>query len=207
MSIRGILVPVLGCGGLRARLRIRTAPWGVGPAHIPAFTVCEAALATMAQKAPRLREKGTVMKDPKLTKEAALKIDLNTAEVKWERASSDLADDKWNGWSFFARAPQSHVWVPFDDLPDETCKALLRKRREKDPFVPLTRDDLDENEQKVIDMAEKFPEAFDDIGFNGRIGPHGRATAEERAKAWWRSRGRGEKLLEAVRRGRGRKPD
>jgi hypothetical protein len=157
------------------------------------------------------QQKGSVMKDPKLSKEAAQQIDPNTAEVKWENAFSDLADDRWNGWRFFARAPESDVWVPFDDLPDETWKALLRNWRRKDPLVPLTRDDIDEMQQVLIRVAEEFPEMFDDLDqVVEKMDKVVEQWPDGRGKARWRSTGREktERLVEVLKRKvEGRKPD
>ena len=58
-------------------------------------------------------------------KEAALKIDPETAEVFWEHGQVldpyglyDLTDEEDNiGRNYFARSPGS-VWVSFHDLPD-----------------------------------------------------------------------------------------
>jgi hypothetical protein len=90
-------------------------------------------------------------------REAGLKIDPSTAEVKWEHGSSDVVS-RPGGWVFFARAPMSDVWVSFDDLPDEICKALWRRLEDEDPFAPtpdvLMPTGLDGWEQIVIRMAE-----------------------------------------------------
>jgi hypothetical protein len=71
-------------------------------------------------------------------KEAALKIDPETAEVDW--GYGQVLDpygvlDEWElpeefhqvGREYFARSPGSDVWVHFYDLPEETLKRL-RKR-------------------------------------------------------------------------------
>jgi hypothetical protein len=80
-------------------------------------------------------------------KEAALKIDPNTAEVFWKYGDigdpygvlPPLEEDDVVGRNYFARAPGSEVWVSFDDLPDEICQAL--RSRPRDRGVPMP-DDL-----------------------------------------------------------------
>src|SRR5262245_37874539 len=70
-----------------------------------------------------------------LRKEAALKIDPETAEVHWQWGQildpygikSDLtAEHDQAGRLYFARSPGSEIWVSFYDLPDEVCGALGR---------------------------------------------------------------------------------
>jgi hypothetical protein len=65
-------------------------------------------------------------------KEAAVKIDPETAEVFWEYGSVrdpyglyDLTDEEDNiGRNYFARSPESEVWVEFRDLPAPTRDRL-----------------------------------------------------------------------------------
>jgi len=138
-------------------------------------------------------------------REAGLKIDPNTAEVKWEHGSSDLVS-RPGGWVFFARAPMSDVWVAFDDLPDETGKALWRRLEKEDPFAPtpdvLTPSSLNRWEKTVIRMAEELPELFRD--FDKLMESLDRMVDEvpdEALKVRWRSgRARLEKLNEVLKR-------
>jgi hypothetical protein len=70
-----------------------------------------------------------------IRKEAAVKIDPETAEVFWEYGSVsdpyglyDLTDEEDNiGRNYFARSPQSEVWVEFHDLPAPTRDRLWAK--------------------------------------------------------------------------------
>ncbi|QDM25230.1 hypothetical protein FNL55_03080 [Tardiphaga sp. vice352] len=69
-------------------------------------------------------------------KEAGLNIDPQTAEVHWCYAQTldpygvcpQIPDELWQvGREYFARAPESDVWVEFGDLPDTTRTALWGK--------------------------------------------------------------------------------
>ena len=71
-----------------------------------------------------------------IRKEAGLKIDPETAEVDWSWAYvvdpygiySDLSDEeRCIGRAYFARSPDSDVWVEFGDLPEATRDALWQK--------------------------------------------------------------------------------
>jgi hypothetical protein len=138
-------------------------------------------------------------------REAGLKIDPSTAEVKWEHGSSDVVS-RPGGWVFFARAPMSDVWVSFDDLPDEICKALWRRLEDEDPFAPtpdvLMPTGLDGWEQIVIRMAEELPEVFSDIDkLMESLDRMAKEVRDETCKARWRSgRARLEKLNEVLKR-------
>lgn len=127
---------------------------------------------------------------------AALKIDPSTAEVKWEDGSSGSR-------VFFARAPMSDVWVSFDDLPDETAKALWRKIYEEDPLVPPWPDDWGRSVETLIRMAEEYPELFGDLDeLIENVDRMVEEVPDETLKARWRSRrSRLEKLHEVLRRG------
>jgi hypothetical protein len=68
-----------------------------------------------------------------IRKEAALKIDPETAEVAWWYAQTldpygidpDLPEEcEQIGREYFAFAPGSDIWVSFGDLPNETRDAL-----------------------------------------------------------------------------------
>jgi|SRR5262249_36457553 len=71
-------------------------------------------------------------------KEAALKIDVETAEVLWDWGSQldpyylFEHGDHWEdciGRNYWARSPGSDVWVEFGDLPEEIQDALWKKHR------------------------------------------------------------------------------
>ena len=54
-------------------------------------------------------------------KEEGLRIDPKTAEIECQtpdRFGEEVA------WEYFARAPGSDIWVPFDYLPAATVEAL-----------------------------------------------------------------------------------
>ena len=77
-----------------------------------------------------------------LRKEAALKIDPETAEVFWEHGQVldpygvyDLTDEvDCIGRNYFARSPGSDIWVWFGDLPDTTRDALWEKHKSRLAF-------------------------------------------------------------------------
>jgi hypothetical protein len=68
-----------------------------------------------------------------IRKEAALHIDPETAEVAGFYGNNfdpyDLgnAPDEQLGWNYFARAPESNVWVSFRDLPAATLEAFWKR--------------------------------------------------------------------------------
>ena len=71
-----------------------------------------------------------------IRKEAGLQIDPKTAEVYWEYGQTldpygvyeDLpAEMQCVGRLYFARSPQSDIWVEFGDLPDATREALWER--------------------------------------------------------------------------------
>jgi hypothetical protein len=71
-----------------------------------------------------------------IRKEAGLKIDPKTAEVHWEYGCTfdpygvyrDLPEEcQQVGRMYFARSPDSDIWVCFYDLPDATRDALWEK--------------------------------------------------------------------------------
>jgi len=79
-----------------------------------------------------------------IRKEAGLRIDPATAHVTWWFAQvvdpygiypyEPEADCV--GREYFARSPESDVWVNFGDLPEETV-AALGKRRNVDDDLPF----------------------------------------------------------------------
>ena len=73
-----------------------------------------------------------------IRKEAALKIDPETAEVYWTYAQTldpygvnpDLPEEYQQvGREYFARSPGSDIWVWFGDLPKETRDALWGRHK------------------------------------------------------------------------------
>ena len=83
-----------------------------------------------------MREDETVEQWLAIRKEAALKIDPDTAEVNWHYIQildpygvrPDLPEEcDCFGRGFFARSPGSDVWVSFYDLPENVVKALWKR--------------------------------------------------------------------------------
>lgn len=76
-----------------------------------------------------------------IRKTEGLKIDPSTAIVVWEYRSTldpygiyDLSKEwKQVGRQYFARAPNSEIWVSFYDLTNETRDALWDRYCEKAP--------------------------------------------------------------------------
>jgi hypothetical protein len=77
-----------------------------------------------------------------IRKEAAVKIDPETAEVFWGYGSVrdpyglyELTDEEGNiGRNYFARSPESEVWVEFGDLPEKIRVALWEKQKSRLAF-------------------------------------------------------------------------
>jgi hypothetical protein len=78
-----------------------------------------------------------------IRKEAALKINPETAEVEWIYAQTldpygvdpELPEEYFCvGREYFARSPGSDVWVWFGDLPDAIESALWEKHKSKLAF-------------------------------------------------------------------------
>ena len=78
-----------------------------------------------------------------IRKEAGVKIDPETAEVVWIYAQTldpyriyeDLPEEcQQVGREYFARSPESDIWVEFGDLPEATRKALWKKHSRKLAF-------------------------------------------------------------------------
>ena len=78
-----------------------------------------------------------------IRKEAGLKIDPETAEVCWHYAQvvdpygilpNVPEEDDCVGRAYFARSPESDVWVEFGDLPEATRNALWRKHKRQLAF-------------------------------------------------------------------------
>ena len=85
-----------------------------------------------------------------IRREAGLKIDPETAEVLWDYAQVldpygiyPNLPPQWDcvGRAYFARSPNSEVWVSFDDLPETTREALWQKHERRLAF-PAGLDDI-----------------------------------------------------------------
>jgi hypothetical protein len=81
----------------------------------------------------RVREEENIKRWLAIRKEAALKIEPKTAEVRWDYTNTldpygdrpDLPEEnKHIGKVYLARSPGSDVWVCFDDLPHKVRDAL-----------------------------------------------------------------------------------
>jgi hypothetical protein len=94
-----------------------------------------------------------------IRKGAGLKIDPETAEVWWEYAHvldpygihPNLPNEaRCVGRAYFARSPDSEIWVEFGDLPEATRDALWEKHKRRLafpaglPFFSSTSDDDDD---------------------------------------------------------------
>jgi hypothetical protein len=105
---------------------------------------------------------GTVEQWLQVRKEAALRIDAETAEVFWTYGLTmdpygvlpDLPEEyRQIGREYFARSPESDIWVSFSDLPNDTCKKLWEMHKHK---LALNVGALLERMQKWNDLtAEK----------------------------------------------------
>ena len=76
----------------------------------------------------------------KMCLEAALPIDPETAEIKFEYVPFtdpygvfQHPKDAYVRRQYFARSPGSDIWVYWDDLPDEVEWCLWQKHKETDP--------------------------------------------------------------------------
>ena len=71
-----------------------------------------------------------------LRKEAGARIDPTTAVVFWECGNPidpyGVCDDLggWIGRVYFARSPESDVWVEFGDLPEPTRTAIWQRPKQ-----------------------------------------------------------------------------
>jgi hypothetical protein len=81
-------------------------------------------------------------------KEAGLKINPETAEVYWRHGQVlnpygpdlDLPEEgHCIGRIYFARSPESEIWVEFGDLPD-TTRTGLEDRKDEELRWPFGRD-------------------------------------------------------------------
>jgi hypothetical protein len=86
-----------------------------------------------------------------IRKEAGLKINPDTAKVFWHYAQvldpygilPNVPEEGYCvGREYFARSPESEVWVWFGDLPEATRTALLQKNETiEDDFLAALFDD------------------------------------------------------------------
>jgi hypothetical protein len=90
-----------------------------------------------------MTEETTVEQWLAIRKEAALKIDPETAEVDWSYARTfdpyglnlpDLPEEYNVGRVYFARSRGSDIWVWFGDLPEATREALWQRHSRKLAF-------------------------------------------------------------------------
>ena len=96
-----------------------------------------------------------------IRKEADLKIDPETAEVLWDYAQvldpygidPNLPDECYCvGRAYFARSPDSDIWVEFGDLPETSRDALWQRHKRRlafpagleELFKPGTAEDPDD---------------------------------------------------------------
>ena len=128
-------------------------------------------------------------------KEAGLKIDPETAEVCWDYADTidpygvdrDLPEELQQiGREYFARSPNSDVWVSFRDLPKATRDALWAKHSSRLAFPAGLAPDTD-----VVDDDETVTEAIAELAKMGLIVDSGRRrngrivwVAAEHAAKW-----------------------
>jgi hypothetical protein len=100
--------------------------------HELADTQIEAALERLAAQL----DKPEVKEWLEIRKEAGLKIDPETAEVNWWYAQTldpygvcpELPEEcDQVGREYFARSPESDIWVSFDDLPGEVVKRIRQR--------------------------------------------------------------------------------
>ena len=110
-------------------------------------TVIEALFPDIPVKKKTASEKAEIEQWLAIRKEAALKIDPETAEV-YRTFVLDTDPygvlDEWElpeefhqiGSTYFARAPGSDIWVYFYDLPDTVVKKIWAKRRSQMGLPP-----------------------------------------------------------------------
>ena len=97
-------------------------------------------------------------------KEAGLKINPETAEVCWIYAQTldpygvrpDLPEDcQQVGREYFARSPQSDIWVSFKDLPKETRDALWETHKSQLAF-PAGLEDGTRLGRKLLELRRRL---------------------------------------------------
>jgi hypothetical protein len=96
-------------------------------------------------------------------KEAGLKINSETAELTWVYALtldpygvySDLPEEcQQVGREYFARSPQSDIWVSFKDLPEQTHNALWHKHKSQLAF-PAGLEDGARADRKLLELKRR----------------------------------------------------
>jgi hypothetical protein len=89
-------------------------------------------------KGYKMNEKLNVEQWLATRRQAGLEIDPATAEVDWWYGQTldpygiypDLPEEYQQvGREYFARAPESEIWVNFGDLPEETREALWERHK------------------------------------------------------------------------------
>jgi len=124
-------------------------------------------------------------------REAGLKIDPSTADVTWHYGDTfdpygikDLPEEyRQSGRVYFARAPDSDVWVCFEDLPEETVEALWRRASDWGVLTPnnlpffleqnmmVTLRDHPEllfQYERLVESLDRTVEGLPDEGFKAR---------------------------------------
>lgn len=99
---------------------------------------------TMLEKdADTAEDNSTVQQWLEIRKEVGGKINSSTAEVFWTYAQTldpygvypDLPEECWQvGREYFARSPESDIWVWFGDLPGEVREGLQQMHGSKLAF-------------------------------------------------------------------------
>ena len=108
-------------------------------------TVIESLFPDIPVKKKTSSEKAEIERWRAIRKEAALKIDPETAEVDWHYAQTldpYGVCDEWElpeefhqvGHEYFARSPGSDVWAHFGDLPEDARDRLWKKHSRKLAF-------------------------------------------------------------------------
>ena len=96
-------------------------------------------------------------------KEAGLKINPETAEVTWVFALtldpygvySDLPEEcQQIGREYFARSPQSDIWVCFKDLPEQTRSAIWERHKSQLAF-PAGLEDGVRVDRKLLELRRR----------------------------------------------------
>jgi hypothetical protein len=102
-------------------------------------TVIEALFPDVPVKKKTAEERAELEQWLAVRREESLRIDPETAEVDWNYALTFdpyCILDEWElpeefhqvGRAYFARVPESDIWVEFGDLPESTREALWKKR-------------------------------------------------------------------------------
>ena len=100
-------------------------------------------MAMLEKDADTAENNSTVQQWLEIRKEAGGKIDPSTAEVFWTYGQTldpygvypDLPEEyRQVGREYFARSPESEIWVSFGDLPGEVSEKLWQMHESKLAF-------------------------------------------------------------------------